>query len=262
MSKSLLKLRNSRLGDHAYRTMRNTLAGRGWGGFHKDRIYRALMLDLLNAFEFSSFVETGTFRGHSTELVASRFTKLPVFTTEVVESSYTRSKEFLGRYPNITCILGSSNEVVKKLLDEKTIGPRPLFYLDAHWQSYWPLRDELKHIGDSSLPATIVIDDFEVPGQPQFGFDIDGGGEVTEGLKCNLDYIRPAISPGRTYCAAFPRYSMTDAFASGSGPLRGHIVLFQDMPEEYQPFLDRPLAKQHYFGHGAVAPLSIAPAGQ
>jgi hypothetical protein len=151
---------------------------------------------------------------------------------------------------------------VKKLLDENKLGPRPLFYLDAHWQSYWPLRDELKHIGASGLPATIVIDDFEVPGQPQFGFDVDGGGEITEGLKCNLDYIRQALSPVRTYNAAFPRYSIRDAFAKGSGPLRGHVVLFQDMPEEYRAFLDRPLAKQHYFSQAEIAPLSIAPAGQ
>ena len=33
-----------------------------------------------------------------------------------------------------------SDAVVQKLLEEKKIGQMPLFYLDAHWQTYWPLR--------------------------------------------------------------------------------------------------------------------------
>jgi hypothetical protein len=254
MNKLLQKLRDTRLADAAYRGLRNRMYGPGWGGFHRDRVYQALVLDLLAAYDFSAFVETGTYRGYSTELVASRFPRLPVFTTEIVEPTYARSKRFLDRYPNITAILGSSDEVVKKLLDEKKFGPRPMFYLDAHWQSYWPLRKELEAIGRSGLPAIIVIDDFEVPGRSQFGYDVDGGGDVTAGQKCNLDYIAPALAPARSYRAAFPRYAPGDAFASGAGLLRGHIVLFQDMDAQYEDFLKRPLAQKHYAGHGVVQP--------
>ena len=163
------RLRETRLGDTVYRGLRTRISGPGWGGFHRDRVYQSLVLDLIQAFDFSSFTETGTDHGYSTELIASRFPKLPVFTAEVLESTYQRAKRSLDSYPNITMILGSSDEVVKKLLDEKRLGPRPLFYLDAHWHTYWPLRQELHWIGEAGLPSAIVIDDFEVPGQPQLG---------------------------------------------------------------------------------------------
>jgi predicted O-methyltransferase YrrM len=71
----------------AYRRLRNVMHGPGWGGFHGDRVYREIMLELLRAFPFTSFVETGTSRGYSTELVASRVPALPVFTSEVLEST-------------------------------------------------------------------------------------------------------------------------------------------------------------------------------
>jgi predicted O-methyltransferase YrrM len=240
--------------DVLYRAARNALGGRGWGGFHQDRVYRALVLDLLDAMAFTTFVETGTFRGHSTELVASRKPDLPIYTVEAVRETYDRARRALKRYPNITMILGSSDEAVRKLIADGKPGALPLYYLDAHWQTYWPLRDELKAIGTAGGRAVMVIDDFEVPSQPQFGYDIDGGADITVGAKCNLDYIRPALDTARhTYHAVFPKYAMFDAFGPGkTGPLRGHIVLFQNMEEEYEAFLKRPLAQQHYFGHGQV----------
>ena len=202
---------------------------------------------------FTSFVETGTYRWYSTELIASRFPKLPVFTVEVVPATYDRSRRFLGRYPNVTTMLGSSDDVVKQLLDEHKAGDLPLFYLDAHWQQYWPLRKELAHIGAAAGRAVIVIDDFEVPGNDRFGYDIDGGGDVTAGEKCNLAYIRPALNPDREYHALFPKYSMADAFGPGkTGALRGHVVLFQNLPAEYEAFLRRPLVREHYCGHGQL----------
>ena len=92
----------------------------------------------------------------------------------------------------------------------------PFFYLDAHWQHYWPLRTELKHISDAGVRCAIVIDDFEVPGQPQFGFDIDGGGEVIAGLACNLDYVRASLGPQNRYKVLFPKYGSDDAFGAGT----------------------------------------------
>ena len=252
MSDRVLQLRNTRLVDTLYRRTRDLLYGRGWGAFHRDRIYRSLMLDLLDTFAFTSFVETGTYRGYSSELVAVRHPRLPVFTVEVVESTYRRSARALKRYRNVTALLGTSNEAVRRLIAEGKVGEMPLYYLDAHWQSYWPLRDELRAISAAGGKAVIVIDDFEVPGEPQFGFDLDGGGDPTHGEKCNLDYIRPALSSPNVYRAIFPRYAVADAFASGGGPLRGHVVLFQNMSEEFERYLDRPLPRSYYFRHAAV----------
>ena len=254
---SLVKaLKRNRVVFMGYRRWKDMRHGRGWGAFHGDAIYRRLVLDLLEAFPFTSFVETGTSRGYSTELVAMSHPKLPVFTAEVLEETYYTAKFALGNYPNITQLLGSSDEVVAKLIAEGKTGALPLFYLDAHWEAYWPLLAEMRHIAGARLRTCMVIDDFEVPGQPQFEYDSYPPADGSPGGNCNLDYIRPALDDVNLYHAAFPRYTRADAFRPGSKPdrdrLRGHIVLFQNMAEEYEAFLRRPLAQQHYFGVGAV----------
>ena len=254
MNDLLLRVRNNALVDRLYRGLRDVTLGPGWGGFHRDRVYRALMLELVQTLPFTSFVETGTYRGYSCELIAHRRPGLAVFTVEAVESTYRRAQRALRKYPNVTALRGSSDEVLRRLIAENKLGEMPLFYLDAHWQEYWPLRDELRAVAAAGQKAVIVIDDFEVPGQSQFGFDIDGGGERTAGHACNLDYIRPSLDARHAYRALFPRYGLADAFPSAAGQLRGHIVLFQNMAEEYEAFLHRPLVRQHYFAHAALEP--------
>jgi hypothetical protein len=245
-----------------YRRLRDIVSGVGWGAFHLDPIYRQFIIDLAASLPFTAFAETGTFRGYSTELIASRFPKLPIFTSEVYEPSYRIAKAALNKYPNVTAELRSSDEFLQKLLESDALGKFPLFFLDAHWQRYWPLRAELAHIAATSLPAVIVIDDFQVPGQPQFGFDVDGGGEVVDGLNCNLEYVLPSLGKENTYHAVFPRYSPGDAFGSHKGIMRGHIAIFQNAADEYRRVLERPLMKSKYFGfgklEGAVAVSSTA----
>ena len=250
------KLKRNRAVFMGYRRWKDILHGKGWGGFHGDTIYRKLMLDLLEAFPFTSFVETGTSRGYSTELIAMTYPRLPVFTAEVLEETYHTAMFALEQYPNITQLLGSSDEVVKKLIDENRISSMPLFYLDAHWEAYWPLLAEMRHIAAARLKTCMVIDDFEVPGQAQFEFDSYPPANNSPGGNCNVNYIKPALDDANVYHAAFPKYARDDAFKPGSKPatdrLRGHIVLFQNMPQEYEAFLKRPLAEQHYYGFGQV----------
>ena len=248
------RLRRIRLLGDAYRRVRTLAQGPGWGGFHRDPIYRGLVLDLLNAFPFTSFVETGTFHGYSTELVASRFPALPTYSAEVVQSTYDEAHKFLRKYPNLHLARASSDEWVAGLLKSGQTGAMPFFYLDAHWQTYWPLRAELRHIADAAVKAVVVIDDFEVPGRPDFGFDIDGGGERTAGHPCNLEYVRPSLAPANRYRALFPKYAHRDAFGDKPGAFRGHVVLFQNMDEEYEAALRLPHLARHYEAHGVVEP--------
>lgn len=240
------------------RCARGWLYGEGWGAFHCDLVYRRLMLGLLDTFHFTSFVETGTNRGYSTEFIASHQRQLPVFTSEVMQSSYELSKNALAKYSNVTLHLGNSSDWIGDMLRERRYGDFPLFFLDAHWQRYWPLRDELRHIATSKLRAVIVIDDFEVPGQPQFGFDIDGGADVAVGEKCNLDYIRSSLLPPNTYHVIFPKYSEQDAkISSGHGAVRGHVILFQNASEEFEACRRLPVIQQYYNPAGPVIPTAI-----
>src|SRR5690349_19183476 len=119
-----------------YRFYMNLTSGRGWGAFHHDPIYKRTVLDLLEALPFTSFVETGTYRGYSTEYVAMNRPQLPVFTSEVLESTYRVARSALRRYRNITQYLGSSDAFIRDLLEGKVrasdgrgAGEMPLFYL-------------------------------------------------------------------------------------------------------------------------------------
>jgi len=231
------------------RPLNNLLFGRGWGGFQGDRIYRGMIAALLDTLPITSFVETGTFRGYSTEFVACRRPQLPVYTSEISGDNFAIAQKALADCKNVTPIKSCSDEFVAKLLAENKLGSLPLFFLDAHWNDYWPLRKELDHIARAGIPAVIVIDDFEVPEQPQFGFDIDGGAETSgRGEKCNLDYIRPSLATDKlTYSALFPRYIFEDGFGRMSlGYLRGHIALFQNAADAYRKALEHPLLRQRY----------------
>jgi hypothetical protein len=232
------------------RRFRNISQGPDWNGFHRDQIYRALMIEIAKSLPVSSFVETGTWRGDSTQTIAMRFPRLPIYTCEIVEKTYHLARGVLKKYPTVTQSLGRSDEFIGQLIRERKIGDFPFFFLDAHWQTYWPLRQELKYISDAQLKAIMVIDDFEVPGQPAFGFDIDGGGEVTAGEKCNVEYIRPSLGSQNRYRALFPKYGARDAYPSaGNLELRGHIALFQNADEQFEQFCKQPLIQQHYFEH-------------
>jgi hypothetical protein len=66
-----------------------------------------------------------------------------------------------------------------------------LYFLDAHWQEYWPLLDEIKAIRRET--GVIVIHDMKVPGRPELGFDSYGGKALA------YEYVREALrlwSPG------------------------------------------------------------------
>lgn len=72
--------------------------------------------------------------------------------------------------------LGNSPEVLKWLLSNNAYPGRWLAYLDAHWQSYWPLLDELKTLAAHNMrDAVIIIHDFKVPNHPELVFDNHNG---------------------------------------------------------------------------------------
>jgi hypothetical protein len=60
------------------------------------------------------------------------------------------------------------------------------FYLDAHWNEDLPLADEIDIIFGRSSNAVVMIDDFEVPGDPGFDYDDYGPGKAL-----NAEYIAP-----------------------------------------------------------------------
>lgn len=140
---------------------------------------------LKKTYHIDAAVETGTFKGNTTAYLALLFDD--VYTIEIVESTYQETKSKLKTFPNVHCFLGSSETVLPNLLSELK-EKRVLFYLDAHWEDHWPLREELNEISKTHYDnCIIVIDDFKVPNRPEIPFDKYNQDE------CSFDYIQDQL---------------------------------------------------------------------
>lgn len=145
-------------------------------------------------------VETGTFIGGTTVAFSLLFDQ--VHTIEIMDYIFTRSKANLQAFPNVHCHLGSSETVLNQILPTLH-NQRVLFYLDAHWDSFWPILQELEMISYTHRDnCIIVIDDFKVPGRGDIPYDAYGKNECSyEYIKNQLDKVFSAY----TYHYLIPR---------------------------------------------------------
>ncbi|MDP1729380.1 MAG: hypothetical protein Q8L27_04210 [archaeon] len=133
--------------------------------FGGDKYLKQEIMFLIKKFQIKSIVETGTYLGDTTK----EFSKLAkTYTIESNKKYYDLAKESLKEY-NVEIFSGSSPKILKNILS-KIEGPI-IFFLDAHWNRYWPILDELKVIAESGIKdSVIVIHDFHVPNK-DFGYD-------------------------------------------------------------------------------------------
>jgi hypothetical protein len=98
----------------------------------------------------------------------------------------------------------------------KTSYKRPFFYLDAHWEVDIPLLEELTIILSTAAEFVIVIDDFMVPHDPGFGFDVYGS------TIFDWSYISSTIETHQQELSVFyPTYSSS----METGAKRGFIAI-------------------------------------
>lgn len=139
-------------------------------GMNHDFVRTSIILKVLEALAVDAFVETGTHKGRTCFLIAAQ-TNLPIFSSEVNRKYLRVARLFLkcfGARVRLSRI--DSVQFLNSLLIQKRFR-RPLFYLDAHWYSKLPLVEELRTILECVDSCIIVIDDFRVPGDADFGFD-------------------------------------------------------------------------------------------
>ena len=85
---------------------------------------------------------------------------------------------------NWLLLAGNSPDVLKEI--EPSLPDETLYFLDAHWQSYWPILDEIRAIRRGS--GVIVMHDFRVPLHPEWGCDSYNGHDL------DYDYVKDALS--------------------------------------------------------------------
>lgn len=170
-----------------YRTERrsNNMSDQG-GPFGFD-IHFALEIDyLLKKYNCDAFIETGTNLGDTTDYVSKLYPELNVITCEVDQLYHALASERLKDRKNVKVYYESSEQTIKKTNIYKT----PLYYLDAHWGEYWPLRDEILNIEH----GIICVSDFYVGEHDQFN-TIPYGFDSYNGIRCDKNLIMDIISP-------------------------------------------------------------------
>ena len=109
-------------------------------------------------------IETGTWRGDTTALLAEHFQG--VITIEPSESLHWRATQRFVNHDRVCCMLGNSGELLPKVAEEKPM----FFYLDAHGgeaggmvpydgEGSFPLWEELAYINTRPYVDIVVIDD-------------------------------------------------------------------------------------------------------
>jgi hypothetical protein len=146
-------------------------------GFNGQKIRKMIFNNLCEIFSFEAILETGTFTGNTTGYMA-KITGLPVYTSESNSMLVALARKRLAGIDNINCYLMDSREFLKILAEKNINNKRVFIYLDAHCHDDLPLKQEIEIICQSWKAFTIMIDDFQVPGDAGYGYDSYGGKKV------------------------------------------------------------------------------------
>ena len=188
-----------------------------WGGpFNGQNGRAALFLALIARTRPRAILETGTFRGTTTEFMAR--TGLPIFTVENQARNYGFSRARLFRCRGVTVRFGESRQALTAWLRGplRDHAQDVLFaYLDAHGQGDLPLAEEIDLVFSHCPAAVVMIDDFEVPFDPGYRYDCYAPGKAL-----TSSYIAPAIARH-----ALQAYYPSVAAAEETGYRRGCVVL-------------------------------------
>jgi hypothetical protein len=141
---------------------------------------------LIDSFKPTLVVETGTYLGTTTPLLAT-ISGVRCVTIEKVARYAKKAKEnFDFNYSNlnIESVVGNSSEVLEDTLRSLPKKSERVFaYLDAHWYENLPTNDELQALVSWGGPFVAMIDDFHVEGDERYGWDeYINGNEVDKKL--------------------------------------------------------------------------------
>jgi len=170
--------------------------------FHGDNFLLELCDSILSKSEI--FIETGAYYGHTVEYVARSFKNLQAYSCEPKIEHFKGALDKVSRYAGrVTLSQETSPDFLYKLVekDPTIIEKEVMFWLDAHSFGYeWPLLDEIKFITKVFKKAFIFIDDFKIPGRPEFQYDKD------ENSECAWETIYSYLQNDKNYSLHFPDY--------------------------------------------------------
>lgn len=183
----------------------NRKSKNAWGPLNGQNFRQLVYSEIMATIPFQAIIETGTFRGTTTEYFAA--SKLPVYTVEIHPRAYGyAAQRFSGGKNGVHVFKGNSPDFLNALaIDTSVPKSKVFFYLDAHVQDsskYYkaPLVEEIEVIFTKWTEAVVMVDDFKVPGT-NYSFD-DWGPGKTLSLECleelkhlNLKAYFPTLDP-------------------------------------------------------------------
>ena len=213
-----------------------------WGGPMNGQTARLeVCRQILKSFDISSIVETGTYRGTTTEWFAQF--GIPTISIELNPRYASFSKGRLCKYSHVAVVLGSSSNCLKSCIEQKNrssgVG---FYYLDAHWEKHLPVADELRSIQEGDPRSIILIDDFQVIGDHSYEYDDYGSGNAL-----TVDYL---ARKGLANCDMFfPRIPAIEE----TGRRRGYVVMTTDT--ELATALEKLDLLRRYYPQAAQIPV-------
>lgn len=186
-------------------------------GFHGDKYILGLVEEI--AKNISIFVETGTNLGSTSCYMARRYPHIKVYTCEADANAYIKARAALSDYPNAYISKMKSPEYLYCLHQDlpELKSASALYWLDAHGYGFrWPLLYEISFLTANLSKGFILIDDFKVPGRPEFKYD------RYDGQECSLEYIDGSLANNKKYIVMLPDYS---EYTSEFHPLTGVCLL-------------------------------------
>lgn len=170
-----------------YTTERMSVNMSDEGGPFGFDIHHALEVDfIIKKYNVDCIVETGTNAGDTAEYLCRSYPDKYIVTTEIDPTLYSIAKKRLVNYKNVELLHSSSESVITYVTSKFNY---PFFYLDAHWNDYWPLFDELKNI----KKGVVCVGDFLNPYQ-QFVEDQVYCFDTYNEVRCDQNLIRSAVS--------------------------------------------------------------------
>jgi predicted O-methyltransferase YrrM len=180
--------------------------------FNGQRARAELVRHLIERLSVEAIIETGTFMGATTEFFLGF--GVHVYSVETKPRFHYFARRRFRRAANVELALSDSRTYLSQLAARRDVPKQNvLFYLDAHWYDDIPLRDEVRLARQHWRDSVIVVDDFQVPYDPGYGYD-----EYGPGVAFSIEYLVPELDGFSVFYPSTPSGEET-------GHRRGSIVL-------------------------------------
>lgn len=206
------------------RRARGAITGRPYF-FNRQKLRLRVFREINQLIPFDNYIETGAYLGLTTHFLGTiaRTRGASVHSCEINDYYYSIACRTAGDLENVQLHHENSVDFLKSL-SLRIMKAVNFVYLDAHWNTYLPLRDELGVLTNWSN-SVVMVDDFKVPFDEGFGWDkYDNEREIC------MRYIEDSIGTNAVY---FPNYSAAE---EGVGIARGYCVI--PMSEHIANILD------------------------